>query len=166
MHLTLLISVIVHKNNITQTDDHESACELFLSYSYDLKLNWSTTGLQTFDIGPFIHSLKRTTKKPRKALKIMLLNFHYLPCWVVTKGHTYLNKPAAESFATMFKCVWCFGTTWRANGLKRSKDMYQNQSQNLLKIWSFGTGFSFYRVLLNTNDVLLTRILHEKWCFL
>ena len=165
MNLTLLISVIVHKNNITQTDDHESACELFRSYSYDLKQNWSTAGLQTFDIGPFTHSHKRTTKKIRKALKIKLLDFLTLPCRVVTKGHTYLNKPAAESFGT-FKCVWCFGTTWRANGLKRNKDMHQNQSQNLLKIWSFGTGFSFYRVLLNTDYDLLTRTLHEKWCFL
>ena len=34
--------------------------------------------------------------------------------------------------------------TWHKNGrLKRSKNTYRNQGQNHLKIWSFGTGFSF-----------------------
>ena len=33
--LCIIISVIIHKNKITQTDDHQSACELFRSCSYD-----------------------------------------------------------------------------------------------------------------------------------
>ena len=52
----------VHKSNIALTDDHQSAYGLFSSYSYDPKQNRSTAGFQTFDTGPFILSLKRTTK--------------------------------------------------------------------------------------------------------
>ena len=44
-----IISVIIHENNITQTDDHQSACELFRSCSYDPNQKRSTTG---FDKGP------------------------------------------------------------------------------------------------------------------
>ena len=33
-----IISVIIHKNNITQTDDRQFACELFRSCSYDPNL--------------------------------------------------------------------------------------------------------------------------------
>ena len=54
---------IFYKNNITQTDDHQSACELIRSYSYDPKQNRSTTGFQTFDTGLFIHSLKTGLSK-------------------------------------------------------------------------------------------------------
>ena len=57
------MSVIVHKDNVTQTDDHQFPCELFQIYSYGPKQNRSTAGFQTFDTGPFILSLKRTTKK-------------------------------------------------------------------------------------------------------
>ena len=53
-------------------------------------------------------------------------------------------------FAGLFKYVWHFGTTWCENELKRSKDTYQNQSQNLFNI-SFGTSFSFSDVMLNTR---------------
>ena len=55
--------MIVHANNITQTDDRQSACELFRSWSYDSNQNRSTAGLQSFDTGPFILSLKKITKK-------------------------------------------------------------------------------------------------------
>ena len=87
-----------------------------------------------------------------------MLQFLTLSCRVVTKGHTYFNK-----FAGLFKYIWRFGTTWCWNGLKRSKDMYQNQSQNLSKIWSFGTNFSFQGVIQNTKKLFffLTRALHE-----
>ena len=64
----------------------------------------STIGFQTFDKVSFMLSLKRTTKKIRKALKIISLSFLILSCQVVTKGHT--------------------------------------SGQNIIKIWSFGTGFS------------------------
>ena len=88
----------------------------------------------------------KQSKKIRKALNIILLQFLILSCWVVTKGHTCFNK-----FAGSFKYIWRFGTTSCWNGLKRSKDMYQNQSQNLSKIWSFGTNFSFQGVIQNTK---------------
>ena len=82
--------MIVHKNDITQMDDHQSLCELFQTCSYDPNQNRSTTGFQSLDTGLLILSLKTTTKKT-------------LSCRVVTKGHKYLNKPAAES--CRFKCV-------------------------------------------------------------
>ena len=59
----------VYKNNITQTDDHQSTCELVRSYSYDPEQNRSTAGFQTFDTRPFILSLKRTTKKNPQSTK-------------------------------------------------------------------------------------------------
>ena len=65
--------------------------------SYDPNQDRSTTAFQTFDTGPFTLSLKRTTKKLRKALKIILLQYLTLPCLIVTKEYAYLNKPAAES---------------------------------------------------------------------
>ena len=68
-------SVIVHKNNVTQTDDHQSECEFFWSCSYDPNQNKRTIGFQLFDTGLFIISLKTSTKKIRKALKIILLQF-------------------------------------------------------------------------------------------
>ena len=82
--------MIVHKNSITQIDNHQSLCELFRTCSYDPNQHRGETGLQSFDTGLLILSLKTTTKKT-------------LSCWVVTKGHKYLNKPAAES--CRFKCV-------------------------------------------------------------
>ena len=48
------MSAIVHKNNITKTDDRQSACKLFRIYWYDPKQNKSTTGFQTFDTCPFV----------------------------------------------------------------------------------------------------------------
>ena len=80
-----IISMIIHKNNITQTDDHKSACELFRSCSYDPNQKRSTTG---FDKGPFVLSLKGTNKAIREALKIISLQFLILSCQVVTKGYT------------------------------------------------------------------------------
>ena len=56
----------MHKNNATQTDDHQFPCDLFQIYSYGAKHNRSTAGFQTFDTGPFILSIKRTTKKSAK----------------------------------------------------------------------------------------------------
>ena len=97
VHVMLINPVIVYKNNITQTEDHQSACEVFQRCSYDPNQYRSSTGCQTFDTDPSILSLKRTIKNPHKALKIILLQFVTVSCRVVTKGHTYLNKPAAES---------------------------------------------------------------------
>ena len=59
-----IISVIIHKNNITQTDDHQSTCDLFDSACMIQTKKRSTTG---FEKGPFILSLKRTTKTICKA---------------------------------------------------------------------------------------------------
>ena len=64
--LCIIIYLIVHKYNITQTDDHQSAC--------DQNQYRSTTGFQTFDTVPFILSLKRTTKKVREALRSYCYN--------------------------------------------------------------------------------------------
>ena len=47
------------KNSIRQTDNPQSVCELFRSYSYDPKQNRGTAEFQTFDIGPHILSLKK-----------------------------------------------------------------------------------------------------------
>ena len=88
-------SAIILKNNITQTDHHN---ELFQSCSYDRNQNRNTIGFQTFDTGPFLLSLQETNKKIPKALMIILLHFLTLSRLVVTKGHTYLNKPAAETW--------------------------------------------------------------------
>ena len=60
--------MVVHWNNITQTDDHHSTCELFWS-SYDPNQNRSKTVFQTFDIGLFILSFKRTTKRNPQSTK-------------------------------------------------------------------------------------------------
>ena len=68
-------SVIVRKNNVTQTDDHQSECEFFWSCLYDPNQNKRTIGFQLFDTGLFILSLKTSTKKIHKALKIILLQF-------------------------------------------------------------------------------------------
>ena len=87
---------MVHKNNSTQTDYQQFPCELFRSCFYDPNQKRNTTGFQTFDTGPFLHSLGRTTKKNLQTLKIILLHFLTLSCWVVTKEHTYLNKHASE----------------------------------------------------------------------
>ena len=70
--LSVIISVIIHKNNITQTHDHRSVYELFRSYSYDPKQNRSTAQFQTFDTASFILSLERTSKKIHKTLEIIL----------------------------------------------------------------------------------------------
>ena len=81
---TAIISVFIHKNNITQTDDHQSTCELFDFARMIQTKKRSPTG---FDKGPFILSLKRTTKTICKALKIISLQFLILSCQVVTKKH-------------------------------------------------------------------------------
>ena len=44
VHVMLIVSVIAHKYNITETDDYQSACELFQSCFYDQNQNRSTTG--------------------------------------------------------------------------------------------------------------------------
>ena len=80
-----IISVIIHKNNITQTDDHQSTCELFDSARMIQTKKKSPT---RFDKGPFILSLKRTTKTIRKALKIIPLQFLILSCQVLMKVYT------------------------------------------------------------------------------
>ena len=95
--LFVITSMILHKNNITETDDYQFRCEIFWSCSFDANQDRSTTGFQTFDTGQFLLSLQRTIKKFRKVLKIILLQFLTLSCRVVTKGHTYLDKPAVES---------------------------------------------------------------------
>ena len=79
-------------------------CELLRSCSYDPNQNRSTTGFQTFDTDPFILSLKRSTKKIRKALNITLLQFLTLSCWVVTKRHTYLEKNLQMKVVGLVKC--------------------------------------------------------------
>ena len=71
-----IISVIIHKNNIT--------CELFDSARMIQTKKKSPT---RFDKGPFILSLKRTTKTIYKAVKIISLQFLILSCQVVTKGN-------------------------------------------------------------------------------
>ena len=83
--LCVMTSVIVHKNNITQTEDHQSACELIQSCLYDPNQNRSSTGFQTLDKVLFILSLKRTIKKNCKALKIILLQYLTVLCRLVTK---------------------------------------------------------------------------------
>ena len=50
----------------------------------------------------------------------MWLQFLTLSSPVVTKVHTYLNLQL--KFAGLFECVRYFGTAWRENGSKRSKD--------------------------------------------
>ena len=96
--LCVMISVIVQKNNNSQTDDHQSGCELFWNYSYDPNQERSTTGFQTFDTGTFVLSLMRTNKKIGKTLNIISLNLLTLSCQAVTKENTYLNKPAANVY--------------------------------------------------------------------
>ena len=80
-----ITSVILHKNNITQTDDNQSACELFRSCLCNSNQKICTAG---FDKSPFILSLKRTTKTIRKTLKIISLQFLIFSGQVVTKGLT------------------------------------------------------------------------------
>ena len=57
--------MILHKNNITQTDHYQFRCEYFEPVRMS----------QTFDTGPFLLSLHRTITKILKALKITLLQF-------------------------------------------------------------------------------------------
>ena len=45
--LCIIISVIIHKNNITQTDNHQSTCELFWSCSDDPNQNEAARMIQT-----------------------------------------------------------------------------------------------------------------------
>ena len=78
-----IISVMIHKNNIPQTDDHQSTCELFGSACM-IQTKKNTTG---FDKGPFILSLKKTTRTICMAVKILSLQFLILSCQVVTKRH-------------------------------------------------------------------------------
>ena len=47
--LCIIISLIVHKKNFLQTDNHQFWCELFQSCSYDPKQKRSTTVIQPFD---------------------------------------------------------------------------------------------------------------------
>ena len=63
-------SVIVHINNITQTENHQSACELFRSYSYDPNQKRSSTGFKSVDTALFILSLKITIKKNPRSTKL------------------------------------------------------------------------------------------------
>ena len=65
----------MHKNNITQTDNHQYPCELFQSCSDNPNQNRSTIARQTFNTGTPLLSLQRTIKKTRKALNITLLKF-------------------------------------------------------------------------------------------
>ena len=79
------------------------------------------------------------------------LYFHLKECltknYIATIFNPFMlggNKRAyILKFAGLSSCVWCFGTTWQENWLKKSKDTYQNQIQNFLKMWYFYTGFSF-----------------------
>ena len=159
----VIISVIIYKNNITQNDDHQFPCELFRSNLYNPNHNRSTTGFQTFDTSPFLLLIQRTIKKISKSLKIMLLQSLTLSYLVVTKGHTYLNKPAAE-VAGLFECVWRFGTTWRENRLKRSQVTYQNQSKKSLQNMIFWNWLFFFRRNSKHKEVLLTQTLKsESW---
>ena len=68
--LCTIISLIVHKKNITQTDDHQFPCELFQSCSYD------TFAFEMgFSLGPLCHTKRHdkyvfTTHPPHKELFI------------------------------------------------------------------------------------------------
>ena len=73
-------------------------CELFRSYLYDPKQNRSTAGFQTFDIGPHILPLKKTTKqKNLQSTKDHIVTVFNPFTLGGKKGHIYLNKPAAKS---------------------------------------------------------------------
>ena len=65
----------VHKNNSTQTDYQQYPCELFRSCFYDPNKKRNTTGFQTFDTGPLLHSLGRTTKKNLQNTKDHIATF-------------------------------------------------------------------------------------------
>ena len=96
--LCVIIFVIVHRNIITQTEDHQSACEDCFEVAPQIQAKiGAQQDFKHLMPGPFILSLKRTTEKIRNALKIIQLKFLTVSCRVVTKAHTYLNKPAAES---------------------------------------------------------------------
>ena len=109
----------------------------------------------------FILAPKRTIKKLRKALKIILLQFSTVPCRVVTKEYTNLKRPAAES-CSLFKCVWRFSTIRRENGLKRSTESLKKSLKSMI-VWNW---LFFWRRNSKYKEVLLTWTPHEKWCFL
>ena len=59
-----IISVIIHENNITQTDDHQSVCELFRSCWYDPNLKKGSQE-DLIKVHLYFHSrelLKQSTK--------------------------------------------------------------------------------------------------------
>ena len=68
--------MIVHKNNVPQTDDQQFLRELFQNCFHDSNQKRNTTGSQTFDAGSLLLSLQSVTKKIRKALKIIKSAFH------------------------------------------------------------------------------------------
>ena len=70
--------MIVHKNNVPQTDDQQFLRELFQNCLHNSNQKRNTTGSQTFDAGSLLLSLQSATKKIRKALKIIKSSF-YLP---------------------------------------------------------------------------------------
>ena len=82
--------MIVHKNDIMQTDNHQFPCELFRNCLYDSNQNKSTTGFQTFDTEPFLLSLQRTIKKIHKALKINHIAITFDPFMPGVNKKTYI----------------------------------------------------------------------------
>ena len=95
--------MITQKNNITQLTII-SPCA---NYFKDARVIQTKIGAQQdfehlMQIRLYFYS--REPIKKRKALKIILLLFFTYSCRVVTKSHTYLNKPAAGN-SGLLKCV-------------------------------------------------------------
>ena len=114
-----MISVSVHKNNITQTDNCQFTCEIFRSCLYDLNQSRSTAGFQTFDTGPFLLLLQKTIKKIHKALKI------FDPLLPGVNKRAYIHKQTCSLNLQVWLSVMTFWYLLAWKCTKKSKDTYQ-----------------------------------------
>ena len=133
--LCILIFLIVHKNNIKQTDDHQFACELFEA----APMIQTKKGAQQYSNHSIqVHVNFKPLKKVHKALKIILLQFLTLPCRLVTKGHTHFNKSAAESCRFVEVCMtfWYHLECKQVNKEKRYASKSKSKSLKNMIFWN------------------------------
>ena len=135
--LCVIIFVIIHKNNIAQTRTnwgHQSACDNSeASRMIQTKIGAQQNFKHLIQVHLYFHS-REPLKNPQNTKDHIATTFNrFIPGG--NRRVYLLNKSADESCRFLFKCVWHFGTTWRENELKRSKGTYQNQNQNLFKIY-------------------------------
>ena len=77
-----------------------------------------------------------------------MLQFLTFSCRVVTKGHKANLQLKVSGLLNVYNVLVPAGVKMCQKG---AKIRIKNQSQNLLKIWSFWTGFSFSDVIITTK---------------